>query len=164
NIRRRAGETFRAGQFNCRHSQTLDVARVTNRSHRDPIVNLKKLLARLTKREKQNPVAISKRRDGTTRGELPLDVLAPVGDRFDPTIRLLDHATNSLNTAAILLSGNVVMPSRDTILITGKIFPLRSTPAVAVSDSAAVSSARNASDTASCSLNLCSRFAPQLFS
>src|SRR4029077_15321793 len=97
-------------------------------------------------------------------GELPVDILAPVGDRFDPTIRLFDHATISLNTAAILLSGKGVMPSRDTNLITGYIFPLRSTPAVAVSDSAAVSRARSASDTASCSFNLCSRFAPHVFS
>ena len=90
-----------------------------NRSHRDPIVDLEKFLARLTKREKQNAFAVTQRRDGTTGGELPFDVLAPVGDGFDPTIRLFDHATISLNTAAILLSGKVVMPSRDTILITG---------------------------------------------
>ena len=43
----------------------------------------------------------------------------PVGNRFDPTIRFFNHATVSLNTAAILLSGKVVMPSRDTILISG---------------------------------------------
>src|SRR5262249_60672267 len=113
------GETFCAGQFNRGHSQTLDVARVANRAHRDPIINLEKFLTRLTKGEKQNPVAISKRRDGTTRRKLPFDVLAPVRDRFDPTIRLFDHATSSLNTAAILFSGNVGMPSRETILITG---------------------------------------------
>ena len=47
------------------------------------------------------------------------DVLAPVRDRFYPTIRLFDHATISLKTAAILLSGKVVIPSRDTTLITG---------------------------------------------
>src|SRR4029077_4899707 len=97
-----------------------------NPSHCDPIVNLEKFLARLTKRDKQNAFAITQRRDGTTRGELAFDVLAPVGDRFDPTIRLFNHATISLNTAPILLSGKVVMPSRDTILIMGKIFPLRS--------------------------------------
>ena len=90
-----------------------------NRSHCDPIVDLEKFLARLTKRDKQNAFAITERRDGTTGSELPFDVLAPVGDCFDPTIRLFDHATISLNTAAILLSGKVVMPSRDTILITG---------------------------------------------
>src|ERR1700757_1815597 len=135
-----------------------------NRSHRDPVVNLEKFLASLTKRNKQNAFAVTQRRDGTTGRELPFYVLAPVGDGFDPTIRLFDHATISLKMAEILLSGKVVMPSLDTILITGKIFPLRSTPAVAVSDSAAVSSARSASDTASCSLNLCSGFAPQVFS
>src|SRR6266567_3351847 len=105
-----------------------------NPSHCDSIVDLEKFLARLAKREKQNAFSITQRRDGTAGGELPFDVLAPVGDGFDPTIRLLDHATISLNTAAILLSGKVVMPSRDTILITGQIFPARSTPAVAVSD------------------------------
>ena len=92
---------------------------MTNRSHRNPIVNLEKFLARLTEREKQNALAISERGDGTAGGQLPFDVFAPVGDRFDPTIRLFDHATISLNTAAILFSGKVVMPSRDTILITG---------------------------------------------
>src|SRR4029078_11646671 len=127
-----------------------------DRSHRDPIVDLEKFLARLAKREKQNAFAVTYRRDWTAGGELPFDVLAPVGNGFDPTIRLFDHATISLNTAAILLSGKVLMPSRDTILITGEIVPLRSTPAVAVSDSAAVSSARSASDTASCSFILCS--------
>ena len=42
-----------------------------------------------------------------------------VGNRFDPTIRFFNHATVSLNTAAILLSGKVTMPSLDTILISG---------------------------------------------
>ena len=90
-----------------------------NRSHRDPVVNLEKFLARLAKRDKQNAFPLTQRRDGTTGRELSFDVLAPVGDGFDPTIRLFDHATISLNTAAILLSGKVLIPSHDTILITG---------------------------------------------
>ena len=92
---------------------------MTDRSHPDTIVDLEKFLPCLTECEKQNTVAITERRDGTAGGELPFNVLAPVGDRFYPTIRLLYHATISLNTAAILLSGKVVMPSRDTILMTG---------------------------------------------
>jgi hypothetical protein len=92
---------------------------MTNRTHRDPVVDFKNLLTRLTDGEKQNAVAITKRRDRTARRELRFDVLAAVGDCFDPTIRFLNHATVSLNTAAILLSGKVVMPSRDTILISG---------------------------------------------
>ncbi len=39
-----------------------------------------------------------------------------------------------------------MIPSRDTIFMMGKIFAFRSTAPVAVSDSAAVSSARNATD------------------
>src|SRR5262245_10515790 len=62
-----------------------------NCSHCDPIVNLEKFLARLTERDKQNAFAVTERRDGTTGGELPFDVLAPVSDRFDPTIRLFNH-------------------------------------------------------------------------
>src|SRR5437762_2792260 len=108
-----------SGQLNRRHSQPLDVSRVTDRSHPDTIVDLEKFLPPLTEGEEQNAVAITERRDGTAGGELPFNVLAPVGDRFYPTIRLFDHATISLNTAAILLSGKVVMPSRDTILMTG---------------------------------------------
>jgi hypothetical protein len=65
---------------------------MANRSHCDPIVDLEKFLARLTKGDKQNAFAVTQRRDGTTWGELPFDVLAPVGDRFDPTIWLLNHS------------------------------------------------------------------------
>ena len=92
---------------------------MTNRPHGDPIVNLENLLPHLTESEKQNALAITERRDRTARSQLPFDVLAAVGDRLNPTIWLFDHATVSLNTAAILLSGNVVMPSRDTILMRG---------------------------------------------
>ena len=92
---------------------------MTNRPHRDPIIDLEKFLALLTERKKQNPIAVSERRDGTTGSELSFDVLAAVGNRFDPTIRLFNHATICLNTTAILFSGKVAMPSRDTILITG---------------------------------------------
>src|SRR5215471_16543127 len=42
----RSRETLRARKFNCRHSQSLDIARMTNRAHRDPIVDLKNLLSR----------------------------------------------------------------------------------------------------------------------
>src|SRR5207247_3429300 len=103
------------------------------RSHCDPIVDLKKFLPRLTDGKKQNAVAITDRCDRAARGELRFDILAAIRDRFDPTIRLFDHATVSLNTAAILLSGKVLMPSRDTILMMGSIFPPRSTPPVEVS-------------------------------
>ena len=92
---------------------------MTNRPHGDPIVDLEKFLPRLTDGEKQNAVAIADRCDRAARGELGFDILAAISDRFDPTIRLFDHATVSLNTAAILLSGKVVMPSRDTILMMG---------------------------------------------
>src|SRR5438045_9563069 len=98
-----------------------------NRSHCDPIVDLEKFLARLTKRDKQNAFAITERRDGTTASELPFDVFAPVGDCCDPTIPLFDHASISLNPAAILLSGKMVVPYSDVLLITGCTFPLRST-------------------------------------
>ena len=92
---------------------------MTNRSHRNPIVDFKNLLPRLAEGEKQNAIAVPKRCDGTAGRELCLDILAAIGDGFDPTIRLFDHATVCLNTAAILLSGKVVMPSRDTILMSG---------------------------------------------
>src|ERR1041385_9495833 len=96
NVRRRAGEPLRAGQFDRGHAQPFDIAGVTDRAHRDAIVNLKNFLTRLTEREKQNAVAITKRGDRAARGELRLDVFAPVRDRFDPAIRLLDHPTVSL--------------------------------------------------------------------
>src|SRR5438034_6810189 len=117
---------------------------MTNRAHRDPVVNLKNLLPHASERYEKNSVTISDRRDRTPRRQLRFDVLAPVRDRLYPTIRLFDHATFCLNTLAIFCSGNVVIPSRETVLISGKIFPLRSTPPVEVSASAAVSSARNA--------------------
>ena len=116
---RRAGEPFCAGQLNCRHSQPLDVPRMPDGSHRDAVVYLENFLPRLADSEKQNAIAKSERCDGTPRSELRFKVLAAVGDRFDPTIRFFDHATVSLKTAAILLSGKVVMPSRDTILMSG---------------------------------------------
>src|SRR5262249_4175191 len=119
NICRRPGEPFGAGQFDRRHSQSLDISGVTNRTHRNPIVDLKNLLARLTYSEKQNAISIAERCDRTARSKLRFDVLAPVGDGFNPTVRFFNHATLSLNTAAILFSGKVVMPSRDTILIRG---------------------------------------------
>ena len=92
---------------------------MTNRPHCDPIVDLENFLPRLADSEKQNGVAITERGDRTARRQLPFDVLAAVSDRLDPTIRLFDYATVSLKTAAILLSGKVVMPSRDTILMSG---------------------------------------------
>ena len=92
---------------------------MTNGAHGNAVVNLKKFLPSLTEGEKQDAIAIAKRHDRTARGELHFDVLAAVGDRFNPTIRLFDHATVSLNTAAILLSGKVLMPSRETILMSG---------------------------------------------
>ena len=93
NIRRRSSETFRAGQLDCRHAQPLDVARMTDRPHRNAIVNLENFLTGPTEREKQNAVPITERRYGTARSQLRLNVLPTIGDRFDPTIRLLDHAT-----------------------------------------------------------------------
>src|ERR1041385_2026339 len=137
---------------------------MSDRAHRDAIVNLEKFLPRFSEGEEKNPVAIAERDDRAAARQLGFDVLRAVRDRFDPPVWLLDHATLRLKTAAIFFSGKVVMPSRDTTLMTGKIFAFRSTPPVAVSDSAAVSSARNATVTASSSLNFASVFFPQLFS
>src|SRR6267143_2149477 len=164
NVRGRPGETFCARQFNRRHPQSLDVARMTDRAHRDPVVNLENLLAHAPNRHKENAVPISHCRDRTAGCELRFDVLAPVRDRFHPTIRFFDHATLCLKIPAIFASGRVLIPSPETILISGKIFPLRSTPPVDVSASAAVSSARSAIATASSSFNSCSFLPPQLFS
>ena len=102
--------------------KTLDIARMADRAHRDPIINLENFLPGPAERQKQNPIAITNGRDRTARRELRLDVFAPVRNRFDPTIWLFDHATVLLKSAAIFFSGRVVMPSRETILITGKIF------------------------------------------
>src|SRR2546430_1286585 len=113
---------------------------MTDRSHCDPIVNLKKLLPGVSERYEKNSVMIADRRNRTACRQLCFDILAPVRDRLYPTIRFFDHATFCLNTPAIFSSGNVVIPSRETVLISGKIFPLRSTPPVDVSASAAVSS------------------------
>src|SRR5207244_13292287 len=111
------GEAFSLCQLNRRHSQPLNVSRVTDRSHPDTMLDLEKFLPRLTECEEQNAVAITERRDGTAGGELPFNVLAPVGDRFYPTIRLLYHATIFLNTATILLSVKVVMPFLEKIFM-----------------------------------------------
>src|SRR5437660_3905615 len=138
---------------------------MTNRSHRDPIVYFINLLPRpAANRQKKNALTVSDRSDRTTLRELRLNVLAPVRDRFHPTVRFFDHATLCLKTCPIFSSGNVVIPSPETILISGKILPLRSTPPVDVSASAAVSSARSAIAMASSSLNSCSFFDPQWFS
>src|SRR3954471_9668656 len=160
----RARESFGAGQLDRSHPQPLDIARMPDRPHRDAIVNLEQFLPRFSQGQKKNSVPVPYRDNRTPGRKLRLDVLGAVRDRFDPTIRLLDHATLRLNTAAIFFSGNVVMPSADTILMIGKIFAPRSTPPVAVSDSAAVSSARSAIVTASSSFNFPSAFFPQLFS
>src|SRR6266404_2761313 len=164
-IRSRTSETFRAGEFYRRQSQTFDVAGMTNRAHRDPVVDLKKLLARTSAhRQEKNSIAITNRRNRTPLRELRFNVLAPVRDRFYPTIRFLDHATLCLKISPTFASASVVIPSRDTILISGKTFPLRSTPPVAVSASAAVSRARNAIATDSSSFSSWSFFPPQWFS
>src|ERR1017187_6822465 len=133
---------------------------MTDRAHGNPVIDLEEFLPAPAEGQKQNPVAIADCRDGTSRGELRLNVLAAIRNRFDPTIWLFDHATLRLKSAAIRFSGKVVMPSRDTILITGKIFAFRSTPPVAVSDSAAASSARKATVTASSSPSFANCFFP----
>src|SRR5205809_6609802 len=118
---------------------------MTNRSHRDPVVDFINLLSRAAaNRQKKNAFSVSDRSDRTALRELRLHIFAPVRDRFHPTVRFFDHATLWLKTSATFSLGRVVIPSRETILINGKIFPLRSTPPVEVSASAAVSSARNA--------------------
>src|SRR5579885_3791515 len=119
NIGGGTGETFGAGQFDGRHSQPFNISGVSNRSHGDAIVDFKNLLTRTTSCKEQDAVAITQSGDGAARSQLRFDVFAPVGNRLDPAIRLFDHATVSLKTAAILLSGKVAMPSRDTILISG---------------------------------------------
>src|SRR5438552_9409550 len=92
-IRGRSRETLGARQFNCRHSQSLDIARMADRAHRDPVVNLKNLLPRPAERHKQNSVTISERRNRAARSQLRFDILATVRDRFHPTIWLFNHAT-----------------------------------------------------------------------
>src|SRR5438045_366885 len=119
NVGRRAGETFGAGQLDGRHPQSFDVAGVTNRAHGNAIVNLEEFLSRLAQRNKQDAIAITERGDRAARGELRLNVFAPVRDRFDPAIRLLDHATVSWKMLATFCSGRVAMPSRETTLISG---------------------------------------------
>src|SRR5438046_6187694 len=96
---------------------------MTNGAHGNAVVNLKKFLPSLTEGEKKDAIAIAKRHDRTARGELHFDVLAAVGDRFNPTIRLFDHATVSLKTQAILLSAKALKPSPDTLLLIAEILP-----------------------------------------
>ena len=50
NIPCRARETLGAGQLDGSHAQAFNVARVTNGTHRDPVVNFKDLLPRRAKR------------------------------------------------------------------------------------------------------------------
>src|SRR5437870_13722703 len=98
---------------------------MTNRAHRDPVVNLKNLLPHASERYEKNSVTISDRRDRTPRRQLRFDVLAPVRDRLYPTLRLFDHATFCLHPLAIFGYGKVLLPSPEPVLISGKIFPLR---------------------------------------
>src|SRR4029078_12472552 len=137
---------------------------MTNRAHANSIIDLENLLSRATDGKKQDALVKPDRGDWTARCQLRLDVLAPVRDRFDPSVRFFDHATDSLKIAAIFSSDKVLMPSLETVLMIGKIFPLRSTPPVAVSDSAAVSKAGSAIVTASSSLRVCSGRPDHLFS
>src|SRR4051794_32537222 len=116
------GEPFGAGELNRRHAQPLNVARVPNRSHGNPVVNLENLLARPAESQEKDSVGIADRGNGTAGGKLGLDVFAPVRDRLDPAIRLFDHATDSLKMLWILSSASVVIPCFDTVLITGNIF------------------------------------------
>src|SRR5438270_395370 len=102
-----------------------------DRAHGDPVVNLENLLPRAAEGYKKNSVAIAHGRDRTPCRELRFDVLAPVRDRFHPTIRFFDHATFCLKIPAIFSSGRVLIPSRETILISGKILPPGSSPAMA---------------------------------
>src|SRR6266404_5326762 len=137
---------------------------MTDRSHRDPVVDFVNLLSRTpANRQEKDPVAISNRCNRAALRQLCFNVLAPVRDRLHPTIRFFNHATLCLKMPPTFSSDRVVMPSLETSLMSGKILPLRSTPPVAVSDSAAVSSARSAIATASSSFNSCSFFGPQLF-
>ena len=48
---------------------------MTDRTHRNPVVNLEDFLSRLAEREKQDTVAITERCNWTTRSELRFDVL-----------------------------------------------------------------------------------------
>src|SRR5438045_9482137 len=88
--------------------------------HRDAVVNLEKFLARFPQRQEQDPLPVAERDDRTARGELGLDVLRAVRDRLDPTIRFFDHATLRSKTAAMRLSGRVVLLSREPNLRPGK--------------------------------------------
>src|SRR5689334_5002144 len=112
---------------------------MTYRSHRDPIIDLEDFLTRPAERQKHNSLVVANCSDRASRCQLRFNVLPPVGDCLNPTVRLFDHATDCRKISAIFSSGKVLMPSPETVLITGKILPLRSTPPVAVSDSAAVS-------------------------
>src|SRR5207244_8189735 len=73
------------------------------------------------------------------------------------------HATFVLKILSSVFSGSVAMPSLEIVLMIGKLRVRRFTPPVAVSASAAVSSARIATTTASFSFSLRSGFSPQLF-
>src|SRR4051794_4794146 len=94
-------ESLGAGQFDGSHPQPFDVPRVSDGAHRDPVVNLEKFLPRFAEREKQDPVPIPQGYNWTAAGQLRLDVLRPIRNRFDPAVRLFDHATLRLNTAPI---------------------------------------------------------------
>ena len=88
---RGAGETFRAGEFDGGHAQTLDVARMPDGAHRDAVVDLENLLPLAAHGEEQDAIAIRECGDRAAAGELVFDILAPVRDGFDPTIGLFDH-------------------------------------------------------------------------
>src|SRR3954468_18872610 len=148
----RTREPLRARQFNRRHSQPLDVARMSDRSHRNPIVNFEDLLSRSPECDKQDSVGVTQGRNRAARSQLRFNVFAAIRNRLDPAIRFLDHATSFLKISPIRASERVRIPSRETIFKIGNIRAFRSTPPVAVSLSAAVSRARKAMATASSSL------------
>ena len=62
-----------------------------NGPHGDAVVHLENLLPLAPERAHQDAALIIQRNDGTARGDLGFDVLAPVGDGFDEAERFFNH-------------------------------------------------------------------------
>jgi len=117
-VRRRARETFAAGQLDRSHPQSLDIARMPDRAHRDAIVNLEQFLRVFFEGQKENSVPVPERDNRAPGRKLRLDVLGAVRRSLRPNEYGSSIMPRSvLNTAAIFFSGNVVIPSADTILM-----------------------------------------------
>src|SRR5438034_11845496 len=95
--------------------------------------------------EQENALWQRRGKNGRTAFKLLAHVLAPVANRFQPTIRFLSH---DFSNSACLSAATVSTPDPRSTLIVAKVCASGLTPPVAESNSDAIISSRNANCTA----------------